>query len=97
MMLRAKGLSSEPPLYTREDAAVMPDEPPPRAVHYISFRDDRYWSAFRIWGGPWVIHRRWDARARRDIGEDDVVIFAEGDETQPLAQWNGDDLDEALL
>lgn len=70
---------------------------PPRTIHYVGFRDDRYWSAFRIWGGPRFIHRRWDKRAMRDIGPDDVVIFAEGDETQDPSPWNTDDLDERLL
>lgn len=48
-------------------------------------------------GRGWVPHRVWDRRALRDIGLDDVVIFAEGDEHQPFARWNGDDLDERLL
>ena len=30
---------------------------PPRAVHYVGSRGDRFWNAFRIWGGPRVIHR----------------------------------------
>lgn len=68
-----------------------------RAVHYVGFRDDRYWNAYRIWGGPRVIHRRWDRRAKRDIGEDDIVIFAEGDEHQPVKDQNGNDLDERWL
>lgn len=66
----------------------------PRCIHYVGFRDDRYLTAFRIFGGPRVIHRRWDRRARRDIGPDDVVIFATGDESQPLAEHNGNDIDE---
>lgn len=70
---------------------------PPRAVHYIGFRDDRYWNAYRIWGGPRVIHRRWDKRALQDIGPDDVAIFAEGDETREPSSWNTEDLDERLL
>ncbi|WP_273288101.1 hypothetical protein [Methylorubrum populi] len=48
---------------------------PPRCVHYIGFKDDRYWNAFRIWGGPVMIHRRWDRIAKHDIGPDDVAIF----------------------
>lgn len=66
-------------------------------VHYIGFRGDEFVRARRLWGGPVMIHRRWDRRAQRDIGPDDLVIFAEGDETQPLARWNGDDLDERWL
>ena len=65
-----------------------------RCVHYVGFRGDEFARARRIFGGPVFIHRRWDARAQRDIGPEDMVIFAEGDEMQPLAQPNGDDLDE---
>jgi len=68
--------------------------PAPPCVHYVGFRDDRYWNAYRIFGGPRLIHRRWDRRARRDIGPGDVVIFATGDEHQPIAEYNGSDLDE---
>lgn len=69
----------------------------PRCIHYVGFRDDRYWNAYRIFGGPRVIHRRWDFYATRDVGSDDVVIFAEGDETQPVAERNATDLDERWL
>lgn len=68
-----------------------------KAIHFVGFRDDRYWSAVRIWGRPGFIHRRWDQRARREIDPDDIVIFAEGDDTQPVAERNGDDLDERWL
>ena len=44
-----------------------------------------------------MIHRRWDFYATRDVGPDDIVIFAEGDETQPLAVRNATDLDERWL
>lgn len=74
------------PIRDEERAAI--------CVHYIGFRGDEFARARRLFGGPVFIHRRWDARARRDIGPDDVVIFAEGDETQPLSRSNGDDIDE---
>ena len=77
------------------EAYVSAEDVAPRCVHYVGFRDDRYWSAYRIFGGPRFIHRRWDQRARRDIAEGDVVIFADGDEHQPIARHNGNDLDEA--
>lgn len=67
---------------------------PPRCVHYVGFRGDEFVRARRIFGGPVFIHRRWDRRAQRDVGPGDVVIFATGDETQPIARSNGDDLDE---
>ena len=64
---------------------------------YVGFTGDEFARARRIWGGPAVIHRKWDRRAQRDIGAGDMVIFAIGDETQPLARWNGDDIDEHWL
>ena len=69
-----------------------------RCVHFIAFKDDRYWNAVRIWGRPDFIHRVWDKRAQREIDYDsDVLIFAEGDEHQPPAKWNGADIDERFL
>jgi len=65
-----------------------------RCVHYVGFRDDRYWSAFKVFGGPRVIHRGWDRRARRDIGPDDIVVFAEGASDQAPAERNFDDIVE---
>lgn len=64
------------------------------AVHYVGFRDDRYWNAFRIFGGPRIIHRWWDRRAVREIAPDDIVIFANGDWQQELNKFNSPDLDE---
>ena len=69
----------------------------PRAVHYVGFRGDEFARARRLFGGPVFIHPRWDRRAQRDIGPGDVVIFAIGDERQPLARFNFDDLDEKWL
>lgn len=68
-----------------------------RSVHYVGFRDDRFLSAYRIFGGPRIIHRIWDQRAAREIGEDDIVVFANGDEHQPISRFNGNDIDEELL
>ena len=72
------------------------DERPPRCVHYVGFRDDRYWNAYRIFGGPRMVHRRWDRYAVSEVGPDDVVIFAEGDETQRVVRGAAD-LDERWL
>ena len=65
-----------------------------RCVHYVGFRDDRYWHAFKVFGGPRIIHRWWDRRAQRDVGPDDIVVFADGDEQQKPKQYNAPDLDE---
>ena len=68
-----------------------------RSVHYVGFRDDRFLNAFRVFGGPRIIHRIWDQRAAREIGEDDIVVFANGDEHQPISKFNGNDIDEQFL
>ena len=69
----------------------------PRPIHYVGFRDDRYWNAYRIFGGPRMIHRRWDRYAVGEVGPEDLVVFAAGDENQPVAHWPGADIDERLL
>jgi len=68
-----------------------------RCVHYVGFSDDRYLNAYRVFGGPRIIHRRWDQRAARDIGEDDIVVFANGPCVQEPSKFNGNDLDEEIL
>lgn len=64
------------------------------AIHFVGFRDDRYWSAVRVWGHPDFIHYAWDRRAQRDIAEGDTVVFAKGEHDQPVSQYNGPDLVE---
>ena len=68
-----------------------------RCVHFVGFRDDRYWNAVRVFGRPDFIHRIWDRRAAREIGPGDLIVFAIGDETQEPAARNGDDIDERFL
>lgn len=65
-----------------------------RVVHFIGFRGDEYLSAIRIFGKPDMIHMGWDKRAQREIGEDDLVVFAKGDEHQPLSEFNYPDIKE---
>lgn len=48
-----------------------------RVVHYIGFRDDAYLRAFRIWGGPVMIHRVNDTRTQSEIDPvTDIAIYA---------------------
>ena len=54
-----------------------------RCVHFIGFKDDRYWNAVKVFGQPHYVHPGWDLRAFREIAPDDVLVFAEGDENQP--------------
>jgi len=65
-----------------------------RCVHFIGFRGEEYWSAVKVFGRPHMIHMGWDRRAQRDISEADVVVFATGDEHQPLAVYNYPDIKE---
>lgn len=67
-------LFSEPP-------APNPGSPVPPlsdAVHFVGFRDDRYWNAVRVFGLPDFIHRGWDLRAQREIAPGDTIVFADG-------------------
>ena len=66
-------------------------------VHFVGFRDDRYWSAVRVWGLPDFIHRHWDRRAAREIARGDTVVFATGEWTQEPSRFNAPDIDEPLL
>ena len=51
-------------------------------LHFVGFRDDRYWNAVRVFGLPDVIHRDWDYYAAGDVIEGDTVVFAEGDSSR---------------
>ena len=68
-----------------------------RVIHYVGFRDDRYWAAWKIWRGPRVIHRWWDRRANREIGPHDIVIFATGEFDQSPQARNAPDIEEDYL
>jgi len=62
-------------------------------VHFVNFRHDRQriMRAVAIWGVPDFIHFHWDARARAEIQPDDVVIFADGCESDPICPYTYDD------
>jgi hypothetical protein len=59
--------------------------------HFVGFRDDAYLRARRVFGPPDFIHPRWDRRARREIADGDMVLFAVGDDTQEPARFNAPD------
>lgn len=53
------------------------------ALHFIGFRDDRYWKpdphyirAVAIFGVPDFCHRTWDVRAGADVAPGDKVVWA---------------------
>ena len=76
----------------REDRKTCTDEA--TVVHFIGFRDDRYWNAVRIWGPPAFIHYVWDRRALQEIAAGDIVVFATGSDEQEPREFNGPDLVE---
>lgn len=59
--------------------------------HFVGFKDDRYYTAVKVFGKPDFIHRFWDRRAVDEVAPGDVVIFADGDETQAVRQFAFDD------
>ncbi len=54
-----------------------------RLVHFVGFRDDRYWNAVCVFGPPDMIHEAWDRYAADDCAPGDMVVFAEGEWDQP--------------
>lgn len=69
------------------------------ALHFVGFKDPRrdkdprYDNAVRVFGPPDFLHRGWDRRAQREIMEGDTIVFAKGDETQPMSVYSFDDSD----
>jgi hypothetical protein len=60
-------------------------------LHFVGFKNDRYTNAVTVFGKPDFIHRRWDARARGEICDGDVAVFADGDEHCPVNPFAYDD------
>ena len=67
---------------------------PPRHTHFVGFRGDEYTTAVRLWGRPHFIYMGWDTRARREIQDGDLVVFATGDADQVPREKNWPDLNE---
>ena len=61
------------------------------AVHFVGFKDDRMHNAVRVFGKPDFWHRRWDYRARDEVCEGDVAVFADGDEHDEPTPFAFDD------
>ena len=68
-----------------------------RVIHFIGFTGEEYWSAVKVWGSPHFIRRGWDKRALRDIGEEDLVIFAHRAGLEPPRTKTFNDIDERWL
>lgn len=64
------------------------------ALHFVRFPDRfgrQFQNAVHVFGPPDFLHRLWDRRAQREIAEGDVIVFAKGDQDQPVSPVNGDD------
>jgi hypothetical protein len=61
------------------------------AIHFVGFKDNRYNTAVKVFGTPDFIHRVWDKRAFDEVMENDVVVFADSDETQKVKFFAFDD------
>lgn len=62
-------------------------------VHFVAFRGDEFNRAKRIWR-PDFIHPRWDRRARREIADGDIIVFATGAEHDEPSRFNAPDFVE---
>lgn len=69
------------------------------ALHFVGFRSDlysrdrgSYLAAVKVWGPPDIVHIGWDRRAQRDIGPDDIVVFAKGEHDQEVSTYNFPDM-----
>lgn len=60
-------------------------------LHFVGFKDDRWWNAVKVFGRPDFIHRHWDYRARDEVCEGDRVVFAKGDEHDTPTPFAFDD------
>ena len=66
-----------------------------RCTHFVGFRSEEYISALRAFGPPDFIHRGWDLRARREIADGDLIVFAFGPHDQAPRVKSYDDIREA--
>lgn len=62
-------------------------------VHYIGFVGDEFTRAYRLFGGPAMIHRVYDRRAKAEIDKDvDTVIFANKESPDKLRVFSPPDV-----
>lgn len=65
------------------------------AVHFVGFKpgSERFNNAERVFGPPDFVHRVYDGRCIVEIMHGDTVVFAKGDEHQPVEVYSYDDSD----
>ncbi len=60
-------------------------------LHFVGFKNERFYNAIKVFGKPDFIHRFWDNRAVAEVQPDDVVVFADSNEFQPINPFAFDD------
>lgn len=64
-----------------------------KCVHYIGFRDDAFLRAYRLFGGPVMIHRVNDIRTQSEIDPDnDIAIYAGNEREDRVRDIPGTDV-----
>ena len=55
-----------------------------RAIHFVGFKGEEFFSAVRVWGLPDFVHRWKDDRFKHggEVHPNDLVVFANGEETK---------------
>ena len=61
------------------------------ALHFVGFKDDRVYNAFRVFGKPDFWHRKWDYRAKEEMMPGDWAVFADGTIDSPTDPYGYDD------
>lgn len=67
------------------------------ALHFVGFKDDRYWNAVAVFGLPDFYHRNWDVRARQEVVDGDVAVFADGSIDDPPKPISWDDSQQDII
>lgn len=67
------------------------------ALHFVGFKNDRYWTAVSVFGLPDFYHRIWDYRARCEVVEGDIAVFADGTIDDPVKPIGWDDSQQDIL
>lgn len=62
-----------------------------QCIHFVGFKDDRYWNAVAAFGKPDFVHRIWDGRAKSMIADGDIAVFAAGDDSDTPQMYSFDD------
>ena len=65
------------------------------AIHFVGFKNDqRYQNAAAVFGLPDFLHPGWDNRAKREIADEDLIVFANGAADQTPRAMNYNDAED---